>query len=235
MKTNITATIDNDLLQQKANEYAQKGAEETIKEFYSGYSSPYKKAIKEHLENRGFDHAFDLPDVVASINESLTKEIDKIANTAVAKTFVPMVTEFLTRAPKKMNFSEVLKEFINCSDFDHDEENEDDYCVNIIKEDRSFLRLVLENGTDEYEIGFYKEKDGYTIYSLPFTYSGEKERIMKISLDGGVNLELPFTKGVLENKFTSFIARLVMAETVITFDVKEFSEDMFPERDHCHC
>ena len=51
----ITPVIDTKVLQEKANEYAQKGAEETIKDFYSGYSSPYRAAIREQLENKGID------------------------------------------------------------------------------------------------------------------------------------------------------------------------------------
>ena len=58
---------------------------------------------------------------------------------------------------------------------------------------------------------------------------------MKISLDGGATLELPFTKGILEDEFTSFIARLDIGNNNIVFDVDDFDEDMFPQDDHCHC
>lgn len=245
---NIVPVIDTELLQQKANEYAQKGAESVLNDFYNGCSSPYKKALEENLKQRGFDTSFELPDVVASINDSLQKEIDAIANTAVAKTFVPLVTKFLTRAEKEIDFSDLLKKFIECSDFDHDENDWDDYSLEVVKEDGYFLRIVLNDGKDDYEIGLSNfdryhrdendeepKKKRWTIYSLPFTYSSQRERTMKISLDGGATLEMPFTKGVLENKFCSYIATLVMAETRIFFDVKDFDEDMFPEREHCHC
>jgi hypothetical protein len=64
--------------------------------------------------------------------------------------------------------------------------------------------------------------------------SHESKQTMKISLDGGATLELPFTKGVLEDPFVSFIARLVIGNNNIIFDVNEFDEDMFP-RHECHC
>lgn len=239
---NMTAVVDNQKLQEKANEYAQKGAEEVIREFYTGYNSPYKKAIEENLANRGFDTSFELPDVVASINESLSKEIDKIANTAVAKTFVPLVTKFLTRAEKEVNFSEVLQKFIKDTGFEYSDSDPDDYTVEFTREEENFIRLTISDGKDDYEIGLsnfdkYKKdkpvKKGWTIYTLPFRYKSETSQTMKISLDGAT-LEMPFKKGVLENEFVSYVARLVMAETKIYFDTRYFDEDMFPSN-HCHC
>jgi hypothetical protein len=67
-----------------------------------------------------------------------------------------------------------------------------------------------------------------------YSRSYQSNQTMKISLDDGATLELPFTKGILEDRFTSYIARLVIGNNNIIFDVTEFDEDMFP-RDHCHC
>lgn len=242
---NITAVVDNKVLQEKANEYAQKGAEQVIKDFYTGYSSPYKKAIEENLKNRGFDSNFELPDVVKTINEGITKEIDKIANTAIANSFIPLVTKFLTRAEKEMDFSEVLKEFIECTGFKYDDDTYwEDYSVEIKKDEDKFKRIIISDGNNDYEIGLSNfdnyleeekrpEKKRWTIYSLPYRYS-DSSRTMTLSIKEGAKLEIPFTKGVLENKFVSFIARLVMAETGIYFDTDCFDEDMFP-KNHCHC
>lgn len=54
---------------------------------------------------------------------------------------------------------------------------------------------------------------------------------MKLSLDGGATLELPFTRGILENDFVRYCARLIMGNCNIALDVTEFSDDMFPERE----
>lgn len=62
----------------------------------------------------------------------------------------------------------------------------------------------------------------------------EKNDKMKLSLDGGATLELPFVRSILENNFVRFCARLVIGNSNIVFDVTEFDEDMFPERE-CHC
>lgn len=237
----IIPTINTEELQIAANKYAQEGAVKTIKDFYTGYNSPYIKALECNLVNRGFDHSFTLPDVVANINEALTVEIDKIANTAVAKTFIPLITKILTRADAEMKFSTILEEFIKCVRFQYDTDQDSyDFDVEVEKEDKSFIRLVISNSDKRYELGFYHEgtykeelKDVYTIFSLPKNH-GKSNQTMKIAIENAT-LELPFTPGILHDDFIAFIASLVMAKTKITFDVMEFNDDMFPQRDHCHC
>ena len=243
----ITPVISLEALQQKANEYAMKGAEEALKEFYTSYNSPYKKAIEENLKNKGLDHSFNIPDIIGVLNDKFSKEVDQIANQSIAKSFIPMVKEFLTREKSEIKFSEILKGFIGITDFNRDEMDIDDYRVEKIEDlgkgyKSSFFEYQITNGKRGYELRFYSNSDGITIMSLPYTlnergtYHGgyESKQTMKISLDGGVTLELPFTKGILEDRFVSFIARLVIGNNKIIFDVTDFNEDMFPE-DECHC
>ncbi|MFK5281440.1 hypothetical protein ACI3PL_17950, partial [Lacticaseibacillus paracasei] len=65
MKEEIKPVLNLEYLQQKANEYATKGVEDAIENFYNGYNSPYKKAIEENLKNKGVDNNFDIPDIIA--------------------------------------------------------------------------------------------------------------------------------------------------------------------------
>ena len=58
---------------------------------------------------------------------------------------------------------------------------------------------------------------------------------MKLSVENGVTLELPFTKDILKDEFMSYIARLVMSGSLIILDVEDFDDWMFPEDDGCHC
>jgi len=255
MENTILPVINSELLQQKANEYAQKGAEECIKEFYTGYGSPYKKAIEENLKNKGLDNQFNIPDIIAVLNYKFSQEIDQIANTAIAKSFVPLVKEFLIREDAEIKFSDILKKFIETTNFKYNDDLESyDYTVEKAEGRHSsqslndtFFEYKISNGTVGYELKFYKkdknkETQKIEIMSLPYLmesngkYRGsyESQQKMKISLDGGATLELPFTKGILEDPFTSFIARLVIGQNNIIFDVTDFDEDMFP-RNNCHC
>ena len=246
METNeILPVLDTAILKEKANEFAMKGAIETIKEYYSGYNSPYRKAIEEELKNKAIGYNLDLPDIIGMLNDSLTKEIDVIANTAVAKSFIPLVNRLLTRELPEIKMSDFLKKFVECSDFEINEHDKDDYEVSELKNDGSFIYLEIRNGQKTYEVHFYrKTEDKVTwneLYTLPTVkennptsrYPVNASRTMKVSIDG-VTLEMPFTTDVLSDRFTAYIARLIIAKTKITFDSMDFTDDMFPESCHCH-
>lgn len=243
----ILPVLDTVVLQEKANEYAMKGALDAIKEYYTGYNSPYKKALEEKLINKGVDNVIDVPDIIGILNQSITSEIDMIANNAVSKSFVPLVKKFLTRANAEIKLSDILKEFINYSGYEYDNElHPDDFYLEVKKDDGSFTYLVINNAKEKFELHFYlkSKKDElpkvYEIYTLPQVldsssrYSGLTSQKMIVKLDG-VSLELPFMPNVLSNEFMSYIARLVIANTKITFDIDNFDEDLFPERNECHC
>ncbi|WP_322545006.1 hypothetical protein [Elizabethkingia miricola] len=253
MEKQIIPVIDTDFLQQKANEYAMKGAEDALRDFYTSYSSPYKKAIEENLNNKGVDGSFDIPDIIGVLNAKFSQQVDEIANTAIAKTFVPMVKKFLTREDAEIKFSEILHKFIERTDFKGNDQSIEDYTVEkITKYDESpslrdtFFSYQISNGEIGYELSFYRnrhnDKEEITMSSLPYlldnygkySHRYETQQKMKISLDEGVTLELPFVKGILDDDFTSFIARLVVGNNTIVFDVQDFDEDMFPNN-HCHC
>lgn len=234
----ILPVLDTEALQKAANEYAMKGATESLKEFYSGYNSPYRKAIEEDLKNKGVSFNAQLPDIIAVINDSLSAQIDAIANEAIAKTYVPLVRKFLTRAEPELKLSDILKEFIEANDLKSPDECELELDkssqygwidVNISFEKKTYS-ICLHTCHETEKLPTKK----YQILSLPGSSSYNKypSQNMVLSIDGG-KLEMPFTRDILADNFISFIARLVIANTKITIDCDEFEYDMFPER--CHC
>jgi hypothetical protein len=238
-KPEILPELNLETLKEKANEFAMKGAIETIKEYYSGYNSPFRKAIEEELTKTRIGFGIDLPDIIALINESLSKEIDLIANTAISKTFVPLVQRFLVREEKEMKFSEILKEFIkntgsksndDCSIEMNKNYSYGWYDIELCANERSYKLTLHEESRLRSES---QEKQKYQFLSLPYDHN-KYAPTMKLHVEGGVILEMPFTKDVLHDDFTSFIARLIIAQTKITIDYQDFSEEMFPEEE-CHC
>lgn len=238
--TIILPVLDTEKLQQKANEYAMQGALKTLEEYYTGYNSPYRKAIEEKLNQKGLAYNFELPDIIASLNESLSAEVEKLANTAITQSYLPMVKKFLTRAPEKMLFSEVLKEFINAVE----PEDFDDLSIEMEQSTaHKWYSIVIRHKDAEYHLTLYQnssnkkeEKETFKFLSLPNEYRGDigkSYRTVKITWPDGAAMEVPYTRAVLEDKFVAFIARLVMSETIITIDQTDFWEDMMPER--CHC
>jgi hypothetical protein len=233
----IVPVLDMAVLQEKANEYAMKGAVESIKDYYSGYNSPFRKKIDEDLKKQEIGWALELPDILALINESLSKELEIIANTAVAHTYVPMVKSFLTRVEKEIKFSDILKEFIEAVE----PEYMDDCEVSVREDsDHGWLNVSIEHEKRNYELTLHKDsgsnKNGekkYCILGLPYnSFSDSRKDKMTFEMEGG-RLEIPFQRDVLKDKFLSYIARVIICKSSITIDTKEFDEDMFPER--CHC
>lgn len=240
-KIEILPVIDTAILQQKANEYALKGAVDEIKEFYTGYKSPYKNAIKEELEKQQLGVNFEIPDVIAVINDSLSAEIDQIANAAIAQSFVPLVKKMLSRVEKEILFSDILKEFIEIKYNRWNEYDRDDFRVNINKDEKyGWLQIEIYcDHAKKYEMTFHEAFEfrnekikKYNLLSLPY-YSGVHKGTMKLSMEGAT-LEMPFVKDVLQDEFMSFLARIVICKSNITMDIDHFSDELFPE-DECHC
>lgn len=236
---NINVTIDSSILQEKAKEFALKGALKAIEDYYTGYDSPYKKAIKENLTNKSIDSlGINLPDILGLINEHLTIEIDKIANTAVAKTFVPLVVKFLTRQEKEANFSDILKEFIETAGYD--DKHADDFSVSIDKHyQHGWLSIEISDAKRNYKFTLHEDYDTkntanpkYKLLGLPYTDKTDRN-VMKVQIDNAT-LELPFTKDILKDSFVSHLAGYIISDTIITMDIQYFTDDMFPETCHCH-
>lgn len=241
MDTQILPQIDLAVLQQKANEAAMKGAISCIEDFYNSYNSPFKKKVSQALEEKGADSIhFTLPDIMGLINERLSKEIDVIANNAVAQSFIPLVSKFMTRADKEVNFSDILKEFIAA----YKPDDAYDCSVYIEEEERyGWLNVTIKHSKTEQRLTLHKdyesEKSGqkkYQIVSLPYERGSMQN--MKLKVENGeksTTLELPFTRDVLANYFLSFVARMIIAGSIITMDCEDFDEEWFHDEDGCHC
>ncbi len=228
-------TLDNETIQKAANEYAMKGAIECVKEFYTSYNSPFKKKIEEELTKQEFSWAMELPNILGLINDSLTKEIDLIANTAVSKTFVPLVQKFLTKTKKELLFSEFLKELIEETRADYDE-----ISVSVVLDKKyNWLNVIITWQNKEFDITFHEVYETktlpvqkYQILSLPRD-ARNSGKTMKLSIEGAT-LEMPFTQNVLQDKIALVTGRMVLANTHVTMDCEEFDREWFPN-DNCHC
>lgn len=234
----IVPVLDMAVLQEKANEFAMKGAIESIKEYYSGYNSPFRKKIDEDLKKQEIGCMLELPDILVILNESLTKEMEVIANTAISHTYIPMVQQFLTRVDKEIKFSDILKEFIECVEPEYMDD-----CEVLVSENNAhgWLNVSIDHEKRSYELTLHKDYDSekkgekkYCILSLPYnSFSDNRKDKMTFEMEGG-KLEMPFQRDVLKDKFLSYIARVIICHSVITIDTTSFNEDMFPQRCHCH-
>jgi hypothetical protein len=219
----LLPVIDTEVLQKRANEYAMQGAEASIKEFYTGWNSPYRKAIDAELNKLKVGTGIELPDVVALINEALSQAVDEIANAALAKTFIPQVKRFLTRVDAEIPFSDILKEFIETgSDIEPGD------CDCSIDKDAKYGWLTIE-------ISDGKRNYNFTLHVDHNTEKQQQKYGEKITLYvDDAKIELPFTRNVLQDNFVSYLASIVLCNSKITMDCDGFEDNMFPERCHCH-
>lgn len=67
---------------------------------------------------------------------------------------------------------------------------------------------------------------------LSESHKYDYKETMELSLERAT-LKLPFRRDALENKFTAFMARLIIGDCQITMNVDDFEDDMF--EDDCHC
>lgn len=232
----ILPVIDTEAIRVKANEFALKGAIKEVEEYYTGYNSPFRKAISEELAKQEIGGIIALPNVIAAINDGLAAQAALIVNQAIAQSFMPKVARLLTRVDKEIKFSDLLKEFIEVSGC-YDPKIED-FEVSVEVSRHGWLEVDISTEDKNYKLTLHEDyqskKAGvkkYHMLSLPV--DSESRSKMKISLEGGGSLEMPFTSDVLSDGFISYLSRLVICDSLITMDTEEFQDWMFPER--CHC
>lgn len=213
-------TLDNEAIQQKANEYAMKGAIDCVKEYYTAYNSPFKKKIEESLRSQQLDWKMELPNILALINDSLTREIDLIANTAISQTFVPLVQKFLTKTKKEMMFSDFLKTIIEETDAEYHE-----ISVSVEEHEKyEWLNVLITHEKKEFNITFHEvyatkklPVKKYQILNLPSDRSSSYGKTMKLSIEGAT-LEMPFSANILQDNIAMVVGRMILANTHVEMD-----------------
>lgn len=232
----LIPVIDPERLQAAINEAAFKGAVNAATEFYSGYNSPFQKQVREELEAKGVNFSFQLPDVVAMINTSLSAEVDRIANNAIAATYLPLVREVLVRNPNTViNFSDILQKLVQ----ENSHHDRDEFSCDVEQSDYSWLNVKIQRGREAYSFALhthYKDgkdiKDEYQLLSLP-TLSSRESLKMTIYMEDMGKVEMPFLPHLLTDRFVAYLANLVLNKTVIVMDQDTFNYDWF-ETCHCH-
>ena len=223
--------LPEEKIQQLAEQYAMEGAEKAIREYYTGYNSPYMKMMEEHLKAIAPNPRFDLPDLTAAINKALADKITDLANQVVAKTYIPLFNSLLT--PCKENVVSTANLFQEFGDYIKDREDDDFDSEELEFEAKHgsyglHSLLFKYKGETEFDLSIwergYNEKGDqlYIISRLPGTSSWDhlsnKARMMKITLKEGDTAEVPIIDDVLSNDFMAYCAKLLICKTKIEID-----------------
>lgn len=227
-------------IQDRANAAAEKAYLQEIENYYTSYNSPYRKMIESELEKQKFSYGMELPDIMSKINDSLSKEIDAIANNVIVNSYIPMISNSLIGLGKEITLSYLLKEIVQ--ELDPEEDVYEEFSFDIERHSKyDWLTCTLFTPEDNYEFTLHtaRKKEGkdqkYKLLSFPSNkYKKGHNSNMTIYKDD-VKIEMPFTPKVLQDKVLNLFFRMMLSGSKVTIDCDGFSEDMFPERGYCHC
>lgn len=77
----ITAPVlDKSIIQKAAQEAATKAALREIEDYYCGFDSPYRKQLREYLQENAPSTRLELPEFSEMLSKSLSAEIENIVN-----------------------------------------------------------------------------------------------------------------------------------------------------------
>lgn len=231
----IQPALDMEKLQKAAEEYAMKGALKSIEDFYTGYSSPFRKAVEQYLGNMVPSFTLDLPGIMALLNEALAAQMKRIVGQTVAHSYIPMMSRLLSRQAERIDVPDIVQKFIDERNYE-----KESISVRLDKGSYGWYDLHLSCDEDAYRITLYEEYDKsrlqseddpyhYIILNVPCNadYSGLPKMKCSVPMEDGkeVKIELPFGQGVLEDSFLHYIANLVVFQTPIRID-RTYFDDM---------
>jgi len=228
--------LDEQKLQEMAQQYAMQGAEKAIKDFYTGYDSPFMNAIQRELKEKMKTNLFfELSQMTAAINKAMNDKVSEMANTVVANTFLPMLNRMFSQERKTVvttqdlykHFGDAMKEDLD-DDFDPERMEIEIKNHNGMISNFQDLRFRYDCDT-KFELSLMSNDDpktdehGNTLYmitSLPgcSQYRADyspRERQMRIRLKEGATLEMPFTPDVLRDEFMRYVAGLLLTNTMV--------------------
>ena len=218
--------IDIKALERQAFESAQKGALEEIIDYYESWQSSYRKGIKEILSKQDVDNGtFCFPQIIGLINTAISAEVDRIVNTAIAQTYLPMVTDILVGIDKELNLSDIIETI------KREIHSNDEIYAEVGKNERyDWYELHLRIEKKSYDITLHKNSQiegKYHLLSMPFRYSSERN--YTLYLDDNKRIELPLEANVIHDPVAKMCARLLIADTqiAIDFDGEYYFEDEY--------
>lgn len=232
--------IDIKSIQERANAAAEKAYLKEIEEYYTSYNSPYRRLIEEELNKQKFHYGMKLPNIMGKLNEALSKEIDTIANNAIANSYIPMVSNALVGLDKEITLSFLLKEIIK--ELEPERDVFDEFSFEF-KKDKGYdwLNCELYTPEDNYYFTLHTsttkegEKQKYQLLSFPRNKHKSGYNSNMIIYKDDVKIEMPFTPNILHDKVLNLFFKMMLSGSKITMDCDGFYEDMFPEQEYCHC
>lgn len=219
--------IDMNAVQEAANKAATEAVMYEVKEYYSGYNSPFKKQIKQYLEkNAPVQSNFELPNFAELLQNRLATEIEKLVNTIAIEKNVQYFTELFEQQEINnegtVNISFVFKEMCK--------EIRDGYLeASIHKDDiyswyKAKVKYKKREEDDELKFDFTIHNINGRLCVLSMPYSDKSYNTIKVKTKDGNTIELNSFMQLREHPILIPIAKLIMFDTALKLDVMDFSK-----------
>lgn len=196
--------IDQELLNKKATEFAEKAMIAELESYYSSYSSPFRKKIKEALDAKEISVHFDLPDVLSHINKVIEAEHSSIVDSFLKLTVVDDVRNSLRLQPKEISFSDFLQGVME-SDYNFQEDYLDEYSVEVEDKTDRTQKITISYKNKDIEITVQTFDDGKSYKFCREPYYKKENYVLR--------------------RIESYLLSLALSGTYITsFNVDSFEE-----------
>lgn len=206
MIKNLKFELDQELLQKKANEFAEAAFIEELKEYYSKWNGPFRKNLQEQFGKMEVSVHFELPDVLETINNAISKEHEEIVKNFIDSTVLVDLRNSLKMQPKEILYSEFLKEVME-ADFNFDEDYLNEYSIeHEVNNNSCTIQIIYKKQKIEVRLQKFDDKEGFKFVGKPYISSTNSQ------------------SGIL-NRIQSYLLSLLISGTYITkFDVDYFDE-----------
>lgn len=198
--------VDQEVLQKKANEFAEAAFIEELKDYYNSWNGPFRKGLKEKFQSMEFSCHFELPDILQTINNAVTKEHEEIVKNFIDSTVLVDLRNSLSLQPKEIMFSDFLKGVME-ADYNYSDDYSEDYSVEYeIESDNVICKVELYYKDEKMEIRLHQfsGEPGFKFVSHPYIQNG--------------------AQGVM-NRIQAYILSLLISGTkIMNFDIDSFNE-----------
>ena len=232
----VTPVLDVAKLQEIANEAAMEAATKEIKDYYGGYSSPFRKQIQQYFKENVPSPKIEIPNIVEEIQKSLVGEVEKIAKEMSIKNCISALRKGITHLPLEDDGSIKLSKVFDEMERDIDIENGEwieaevkddgygstkwlDVILTIKKEncDEKLVEFTLhENDTDK------EHPNTNIVLSMPRHMDKWENANIKVKCDNGTEIEMPIFHGLADSPILLTIAKLVMYRTPVVVDTRYY-------------
>lgn len=234
----ITAPVlDKNIIQKAAQEAATRAALREIEDYYCGFDSPYRKQLREYLQENAPSTRLELPEFSEMLSKSLSAEIENIVNKKCAESFAQEIRRAFSHLKEESDgtilLSTLAEDMMSHIDFD-DSEYDNSFELEVRDDSFNMKDVYVTISEDDVEKKYNftlmsNSSDGtYRVFAMPYTYddndlyTADKKITLKTE---NCTVSFPMFSGVSNDHTLLVLARCIMFDAHIRIDQDYISKD----------